>query len=57
MYDDEICCPGCFNTLEAVKRLEESHARILTLVEEIRGQVQPVIESLSKSPILRMMGI
>lgn len=37
--------------------LRASHERILTLVGEIKDKVEPTIEALSNSPILKMMGV
>lgn len=43
--------------VKEIADLRESHEKILTLVTEIKREVEPTINALKDSPILRMMGV
>jgi len=40
-----------------VAALQVSHDRVLALLQEYGSQIQPTIEALSKSPIMKMLGV
>lgn len=43
--------------VKEIADLRESHEKILTLVGAIKDQVEPVINALNDSPMLKMMGV
>lgn len=40
-----------------IRELQTTHNEILTLVREIRGQAQPMLDKIAKSPVLSMLGV
>jgi len=43
--------------VKEIRELRESHERILVLVQNIKDEVEPTINALKDSPILKMMGV
>jgi hypothetical protein len=43
--------------VKEISELRESHEKILALVSEIKEQVEPTINALKDSSILKMMGV
>jgi hypothetical protein len=43
--------------VKEIADLRESHEKILTLVSQIKDEVEPTINALKESPILKMMGV
>jgi hypothetical protein len=43
--------------VKEIADLRESHEKILTLVAQIKDEVEPTINTLKESPILKMMGV
>jgi hypothetical protein len=43
--------------VKEITDLRESHEKILALVSQIKDEVEPTINALKDSPILKMMGV
>jgi hypothetical protein len=43
--------------VEEITALRESHNNILVMVAEIKNAVEPTLNALKESPIMRMMGV
>lgn len=50
-------CTCSAETHALIKELKESHDEILALIESIKGDLLPTIESLKSSPIFKMLGV
>lgn len=43
--------------VKEIADLRESHEKILALVAQIKDEIEPTINALKESPILKMMGV